>query len=75
MRHTECFCDFADVALSAGLVLHHRRAADDFEVGDLGKVGKNLILHTICEVSVLFIIAQVLERKNRDAFFDNGRRR
>ncbi len=75
MRHPERFGDLAQVALSASLVLHHGRAANNFQVGDFGEVGQDFILHAICEISVLFIIAQVLKRKDRDAFFDNGRRR
>ena len=54
-------------------VLHHRCAADDFEVGNASQVGKNLILYTISEISVLLIIAQVLEGEHGDALFSNGR--
>src|SRR6266446_996338 len=71
--HAERLGDVAQVALSTTFVLHHRCAADDFEVGNPSEVGKNLILYTISEISVLFIVAQVLERQHGDALLDNGR--
>src|SRR5207253_1718308 len=73
MRNTELLGDLAQIAHDSALVLHHRCAADDFEVGNLSKVGKNLILYTISEVSVLFIIAQVLEGQHGDALLGTGR--
>src|SRR5207244_4566438 len=73
MRNAELLGDLAQIARDSALVLHHRCAADDFEVGNLSKVGKNLILYTISEISVLFIIAQVLERQHGDALFGSGR--
>src|SRR6266480_167453 len=57
MRHAECRTNFAQVAWSAGLILHCRCAADDFQVGDPGKAGQNFILDAICEIGVLFFLA------------------
>src|SRR5207249_9105480 len=61
--------DLAQIACDSAFVLHHRCAADDFEVGNLSKVGKNFILYTISEIGVLFIVAQVFEREHGDALF------
>src|SRR5207247_610624 len=57
VRYSELLANFAQVALSAGLVLHCRCAADHFQVGDSGEIGQNFILDAICEVGVLFFLA------------------
>ena len=57
MRNAKRFCNFAQVTANAILVLHHRRPADHLQVGNLGQVTQNLVLHAIGEVRVLFIIA------------------
>ena len=57
MRDAECRADFAQVAWDAGLVLHCRCAANDFQVGNLGEAVQNFILDAICEVRVLFFLA------------------
>ena len=56
MRYSKSLANFAQVAFNAGLVLHCRRAADDFEVGHPGEAGQNFILNAICEVGVLFFL-------------------
>ena len=71
---TECFADLTEVTLDAVFVLHHRSAADDFEVGHFREVGQDLVLNTIGEVGILFVIAQIGERQNGNAFFRNRRR-
>src|ERR1700675_2904194 len=71
--HAERLRDVAQVPHDSALVLHHRCAADDFEVGNPSKVGKNLILYTISKIRILFIIAQVLEGQYGDALFGNCR--
>src|SRR4051794_9270852 len=72
MRHAKLLADFAQIALSPGLVLHHGRATDHLEVGDLGEVGQDLVLHAVGEEGVLFVLAQVSERKNGDALVGDG---
>src|SRR5439155_22992325 len=37
IRHAELLADLAQIAWVTGLVEHYRSAADDFQVGDLGK--------------------------------------
>ena len=66
MRYSELLANFAQVAWSAGLILHRRCAADHFQVGDPGEIGQNFILDAICEVQVLFFLAQIIERENGD---------
>ena len=68
---TECFADFPEVALDAVFVLHHGGAADDFEVGHFGEIGQDLVLNTIGEVGVLFVVTKIFKRENRDAFVGN----
>src|SRR5205814_4082898 len=69
---TECFADFPEVALDAVFVLHHGGAADDFEVGHFREIGQDLVLNTIGEVGVLFVVAEIFKRKDSDAFIRNG---
>ena len=61
MRDAQFLTNLAQVTRQSALVLHYRSAADDFEVGDLCQMRKNFILHTIGEVSVLFVAAQVFK--------------
>src|SRR6266852_4701119 len=68
---TECFAYFAEIALDAVFVLHHRRAADDFEVSHLREIGQDFVLNTIGEVGILFVVAEIFKRKNSDAFVRN----
>jgi hypothetical protein len=73
MRYSELLADLAQIARRAGLVLHHRGAADHFQVRDLREVGQDLVLHTIGEESVRFLFAQIFKGKNGDAFFRYSR--
>jgi hypothetical protein len=68
---TECFADFAEVALDNVFVLHYRRAADDFEVGHLSEIGQDFVLNAIGEVGILFVVAKIFERKDSDALVRN----
>ena len=69
MRHAELLADLAQIARSAGLVLHHAGAADHFQVRDPGQVGEDFVLHAVGEKGVRFFFAQIFERKHGDAFF------
>ena len=62
VAHTELLRDFLEVAPRAALILHHRCAADHFQVLDLGKVREQLVLHTVGEKRVFFVVAQILQR-------------
>src|SRR6267143_2413415 len=71
MRNAEFLGDLAQVATYGILVLHHACTTNYFQVGDLGEIGENFILHAVCEVSVLFLIAKILKGKNGDTFCGN----
>jgi hypothetical protein len=58
--------------LCTDFVQHCRRAADDLHVGHSGQAGQDFILHAVCEVSVLFLAAQIREGKNGDALLGIG---
>ena len=64
--------DLAQVAFPNGLVLHHARAADYFEVRDLRQIGEDLILDAIGKEGGLLIRAQVFEREDCNAFRRSG---
>ena len=57
VRDPELFTDLAQVALHTALVLARARVADDFQLGDLGQISKDLILHTVGEVTIRFVVA------------------
>ena len=67
IRHSELLGDLTQITRFSALVLHHRRAADYFQVRDLSQVGQDFILNAVREVSVFFRIAQILKWKNSDA--------
>jgi hypothetical protein len=56
VRDAQVNRDLTQVALWPGLVLHHRCAANHFQVSNPGKASEDFVLHTISEVSVLFLI-------------------
>ena len=62
------FCDLAQVSRDATLVLHHAGTTNHFQIGNLRQVGQDFVLHAVCEKGIGFFFAQVLERKNGDAF-------
>ena len=64
MRHPKRIADLAHISFAA--VFHHAGPADDFEVGDLRQLGQNVVLHTIGERRVFFLVAQVFKRQNGD---------
>ena len=57
IRDPELFTDLAQVALHTALVLARARVADDFQLGDLGQISKDLVLHTVGEVTIRFVVA------------------
>jgi hypothetical protein len=54
--------NLAQIPCDPALVLHHRDAADHFQVRDLGQVGEDFILHAVCEISVFFLSAEIFKR-------------
>ena len=74
MRDAKLLGDLAQIACRRVLVLHHTRAADHFQIGDLGKIRQDFVLHSPGEIGVLFVVAQIFEGQYRDAFFRNRSR-
>ena len=73
VRYAKRLGDLEQITLCADFVLHCRRAADYFQIRHLGQAGEDFILHAVCEESVLFLIAQILEGKNGDALLGDRR--
>src|SRR5439155_6609359 len=69
---TELLRNFFEVAGNASLILHHGRAADYLQILDLGQTREQLFLNSISKEGVLFFLAQIIQRKNRNAFVGNG---
>ncbi len=65
VRHAKCIPNLAHIAFAA--VLHHAGSADDFEIGDLRQLGQNVVLHTIGEDGVFFLVVQIFKRQNGDS--------
>ena len=70
MRNTQSVRDLAKVAFQPALVFHHARSADDFQVGDLGEIGEDFVLHTAGEECVFFVLAEIFKRQDGDRFID-----
>src|SRR6516164_108498 len=49
-------------------ILHHRGAADHFQLRDLGETIEDFIMHTVRKISVVLIRAEILERQDGNAF-------
>ena len=62
IRDPELFTDLAQVALHTALVLARAGVADHFQLRYLCQIGKDLVLHAVSEISIRFVIAEVLER-------------
>src|SRR5205814_9451554 len=63
--------NIAEIPFCAFSVLHDRSPADHFEVSRFREIRQNFILNAIRKINVLFLIAQILERKNSNALFGN----
>ena len=68
MGNAELFTNFAQIAWLAAFILANGGVADDLQVRDPAQIRQDLILHAISEVRVLFVIAQIFKRQNRDRF-------
>src|SRR5206468_3979502 len=60
--------DHAYVAQHPAFVWHHTRPADHFQIGHFREVTQDLVLHAIGEISVLFVVTEILERQDGDRF-------
>ena len=71
MCDAEFLADLAHVALGPAFVLHNAGAADHFQIGHFRQISQDLALHSIGEISVLFLFAPVLKRKHGNTFLGN----
>ena len=69
VRDPELLRDFAQIARDSALVLHHGCAADHFQVGDLGEVSQNFVLHAIGEEGVLLCLRSDFRMAELRCFF------
>ena len=67
VANTQLLRDLLEIAGDAALVLHHRSAADHFQVLDLGEIRQQLILDPVSKVSVLFFVTQIFQRQHCNA--------
>jgi len=51
--------------------LHYRCPAYDFQLGDLGQIIEDFILHPIRKIGVVFVRADILKWQDGDAFCRN----
>src|SRR5207249_9655495 len=63
--------DLAQVPWIAGFVDHHRRVTYHFQIGYLGEISQNLVLHPVGKISVLLFRAQIFKWQDRDALVGN----
>ena len=65
VRHAKRIADLAHISFAA--IFHHAAPADDFEIADLRQLAQNVVLHTIGEDGVFFLVAQIFKRQNGDS--------
>src|SRR5438034_4824943 len=65
MRYPQIISDLTEISFAT--VIHNTRPADDFQIGDLCQLGQNVVLHTIGEGGVPFLLTQIFERQNSDS--------
>src|SRR6476659_10626038 len=56
------------------LIMLCRSARDNFQVGNLGQAGEDLVLNAVGKVSVVRVSASIFKRKHGNAFFEWGGR-
>src|SRR5262249_4084858 len=65
VRHLQGTADLTKVLFAP--VRHHACATDDLELGNLGQLGQNVVLHSISEKVTSLIITEIRKRQNLDA--------
>src|ERR1700740_1002792 len=73
VRNTESISNLAQIASIISAILHYRGPANNFELGNPGEIIENLILDSLCEISIVFSRADVIKGKDCDAFFGGCR--
>src|SRR5207249_8630103 len=62
MRYPQIISDLTEISLAT--VIHHAGPANDFQVGDCRQLGQNVVLHTINERRLFFLLAQIFKRED-----------
>jgi hypothetical protein len=65
VRDTKGLTDLARVARAT--IWHDTRPANHLEIGDVGQLGQNVVLHAIGKEGVLFLLAQVFKWQHSDS--------
>src|SRR5438128_3375205 len=65
VRYPQLVTDLAHISFAA--VIHDTRPADDFQVGDLRKLGQNVVLHAIGKGRLFLLLAEIFKRQNGDS--------
>src|SRR4030095_10522097 len=65
MRYPQIISDLTEISFAT--LIHNTRPTDDFQVGDFGQLGQHVVLHTIHERAVFFLLAQIFKRQNGDS--------
>ena len=66
VRYSQFLPNPYQVTVHPALVMHHARAADDFQSADLGQIRQDFVLNSIRKIRVLLIVAQVFKGQHRD---------
>ena len=65
----EQLANFPQVVNGGIAKLHHRRTANHAQFADLRQAGQNIVLNAIGKKCVLFVVAEICKRQDRDTFF------
>ena len=69
--HAKLLRDLGEIARFA-LITLGGSAGNDFQIRDLGQACENFLLNPIGEISICFVLTQILKRQHGDAFFRNN---
>ena len=69
MSNAELSPNFAHISWLAALILANSGVADNSQIGNLGQIRQDLILHAVGEIGVLFIVTQIFKWQNRNRFY------
>src|SRR5262249_5382773 len=68
VRYAKLLRDLGKIGWLA-LIALRRSARDHFQIRDLSQPRQDLLLDTVCKISICFVFTQVFKRKHCDAFF------
>ena len=68
VAYSQLLRNLSEITRDPTLILHHRSAANHFQIFELGQIGEQFFLNAIGKVSVLFFFTQIVQRKNGNTF-------